>query len=177
MSYNFENGMPSASMPRPWEQVGYVDPLQQFSSLGNYGVPAQSSSPFLPQMSMDPSITKVDFTSEALKKLGSVSGSTASNGNGIMDWLKSAMGTKEAPGWGGMALGAASGLASTYLGLQQYGLAKDTLANNKQQFQMQYDAQKRMTNSNLEDRQRARVASNSGAYQSPSDYMSKYGVK
>lgn len=93
------------------------------------------------------------------------------------DWLKGAVGTKEAPGWGGMALGAAGGLASAFMGMKQYGLAKDTLANNKQQFQMQYDAQKQMTNSNLEDRQRARVASNPGAYQSPSAYMSQYGVK
>ena len=89
----------------------------------------------------------------------------------------SMIGDKENPGWGGMALGAASGLASAFMGMKQYGLAKDTLAQNKQQFQMQYDAQKSMTNSSLEDRQRARIASNPGAYQSPGDYMSKYGVK
>ena len=96
------------------------------------------------------------------------------------DWLKGAVGTKEAPGWGGMALGAASGLASAFMGMKQYGLAKDTLAQNKQQFQMQYDAQKSMTNSSMEDRQRARIASagtGASAIPSVSDYMSKYGVK
>lgn len=74
-------------------------------------------------------------------------------------------------GWGGMALGAASGLMQGFLGMKQYGLAKKTLEENKRQFQMNYDAQKQSTNTRLEDRQRARVASNSGAYQSVGDYM------
>ena len=55
--------------------------------------------------------------------------------------------------------------------MKQYGLAKKTLEENKRQFQMNYDAQKQSTNTRLEDRQRARVASNSGAYQSVGDYM------
>lgn len=76
-------------------------------------------------------------------------------------------------GWGGMALSAAGGLASTFLGMKQYGLAKQTLAENKRQFQMNYDAQKQTTNTRMEDRQAARVASNPGAYQSVGDYMAK----
>lgn len=74
-------------------------------------------------------------------------------------------------GWGGLALGAAGGLMQGFLGMKQYGLAKKTLEENKRQFQMNYDAQKQSTNTRLEDRQRARVASNSGAYQSVGDYM------
>lgn len=96
---------------------------------------------------------------------------------GMFDWMKGAVGTKEAPGWGGMALGAASGLASAFMGMKQYGLAKETLAQNKAQFDMNYGAQKQMTNSSLEDRQRARVASNGGAYQSVNDYMATNGVR
>lgn len=80
-------------------------------------------------------------------------------------------------GWGGMALGAVQGLGGLYLGMQQYNLAKDALANSKAQFERNYAAQKAMTNANLEDRQRARVASNAGAYQSVGDYMSKNGIK
>ena len=80
-------------------------------------------------------------------------------------------------GWGNLALGAASGLASTFLGMKQYGLAKQTLAENKRQFQLNYDAQKQTTNTRLEDRQRARVASNAGAYQSVGDYMAVNGIK
>lgn len=85
------------------------------------------------------------------------------------------IGTPGAPGWGGMALGAVGGLASTGLGLAQYNLAKKSLAQNKEQFQMNFGAQQKMTNSRLEDRQRARVASGSG-YQSVGDYMKKYAV-
>ena len=80
-------------------------------------------------------------------------------------------------GWGGLALNAAGGLASTFLGMKQYGLAKQTLAENKRQFQLNYDAQKQTTNTRLEDRQRARVASNAGAYQSVGDYMATNGIK
>ncbi len=80
-------------------------------------------------------------------------------------------------GWGGLALGAAQGLGSLYMGMKQYELAKDTLATNKAQFERQFAANKQLTNSNLEDRQRARVASNAGAYQSVGDYMAQNGVK
>lgn len=79
-------------------------------------------------------------------------------------------------GWGGIAMGAAQGLGSLYLGMQQYNLAKDTLANSKAQFERNFAAQKTTTNSRLEDRQRARVASNANAYQSVGDYMAKNGV-
>jgi hypothetical protein len=80
-------------------------------------------------------------------------------------------------GWGMPALGAAQGLFNSWLGLKQYGLAKDQLAQSKQEFGLNYDAQRSTTNSQLEDRQRARVASNSGAYESVGNYMSQYGIK
>ena len=110
-------------------------------------------------------------------------GGMAAAGAGGFNWaslgdlLKSAVGTKEAPGWGGLALGAAGGLSSAFMGMKQYGLAKQSLEQNKQQFQAQYAAQRGLTNSNLEDRQRARVASNPTAYESVGDYMAKNGVK
>jgi hypothetical protein len=80
-------------------------------------------------------------------------------------------------GWGGLALGGAQALGSLYLGMQQYGLAKETLANNKAQFERNFNAQKATTNASLEDRQRARVAANPGAYQSVGDYMNQNGVR
>lgn len=79
-------------------------------------------------------------------------------------------------GWGMPALSAVSGLTNAFFGMQQLGVARDTLEQNKKQFQMNFDAQRKTTNAQLEDRQRARVASNSGAYQSVSDYMGKYGI-
>lgn len=94
----------------------------------------------------------------------------------LPDWMKGAVGSKEQPGWGGMALGAASGLMNAYMGLQQLGLAKESLAFSKDSFNKQYTNQTKLTNANLEDRQAARVASNSGAYQSVGDYMNKNRV-
>lgn len=86
-------------------------------------------------------------------------------------------GTKTGQGWGGMALGSAQGLFNAWLGMKQYGLAKDQLAEGKRQFQLNYDAQRTTTNSALEDRQRARVASNPGAYQSVGAYMDQNGIR
>ena len=93
-------------------------------------------------------------------------------------------------GWGNLALGGASMLGNLFMGMKQYGLAKDTLNFNKEQFWKQYEAQKNLTNSQLEDRQRARLAADTvrGAngesvanpnsnYRSASDYMNRYGVK
>lgn len=79
-------------------------------------------------------------------------------------------------GWGGLALGAAQGLGNAWMGMKQYGLAKDALKENKRQFNTNYEAQRKLTNAQLEDRQRARVAANSGAYQSVGDYMNKNGI-
>lgn len=79
-------------------------------------------------------------------------------------------------GWGGLALGVGQGLMNGFLGMQQYGLAKDSFEESKRQFGMNWEAQKRTTNAALEDRQRARVASNAGAYQSVGEYMKQNGV-
>lgn len=80
-------------------------------------------------------------------------------------------------GWGGLAVNAAGGLASAFLGMKQYGLAKKTLEENKRQFDLNYAAQRQTTNTRLEDRQRARVASNANAYQSVGDYMAVNGIR
>ncbi len=80
-------------------------------------------------------------------------------------------------GWGGMALGTLQGLTNAYLGMKQYGLAKESLDQSKEQFEQQYDAQRTLTNAQLEDRQRARLAANPGAYQSVGDYMKRNGVR
>lgn len=80
-------------------------------------------------------------------------------------------------GWAPTALNAISGLTSAWLGMKQYGLAKDQFKESKRQFNMNFDAQKNLTNSRLEDRQRARIASNPNAYRSVGEYMGTYGVK
>lgn len=79
-------------------------------------------------------------------------------------------------GFAPTALGALQGLGSAYMGMKQYGLAKDQFDESKRQFELNYGAQKKLTNSRLEDRQRARVASNPGAYESVGSYMQKNGI-
>lgn len=72
--------------------------------------------------------------------------------------------------------GALQGLYGIYNGNQQLKVAKDTFNFNKQAWQKNYDAQAKMVNSQLEDRQ-ARRARLSDKNVSVSDYMNKYGVK
>lgn len=73
----------------------------------------------------------------------------------------------------GAGLGIAQGLGSAYMGMRQYGLAKDQLAFQKSAYNKNYAAQRQSTNTGLQDRQAARVASNSGAYESVGSYMDK----
>ena len=83
---------------------------------------------------------------------------------------------KRTDGWGGLAMDAAKGIGSAFMGMQQYKLAKQTLQSNKDQFNKNFDAQKGLTNSALEDRQKRRNRENSNS--TPvEEYMSKYGVK
>lgn len=134
----------------------------------NYGLNAvqQEGSSLLPQLGGMPSVGTTQ---------------PAGLGQQFNEWLKSTgiTGTKEDPGWGGMALGAASGLASAYMGMQQYGLARDTLNQHKAEYAANYDAQKRTTNASMEDRQAGRIAAAgpNSRYQSVGDYMAKNGIK
>lgn len=98
------------------------------------------------------------------------------------DFWKGAFGSTDAQGvktngWAGSALGLLQGGLGAFMGMKQYGLAKDALAQSKKQFNLNYAAQKQTTNAALEDRQRARNASNPGAYQGTDEYMAQYGIK
>lgn len=72
-----------------------------------------------------------------------------------------------------MGMGAAQGLFSGIMAMKNYGLAKQTLAQNKEMADKNYAAQGTTTNTAFQDRQRARVASNPGAYESVDSYMNK----
>lgn len=81
----------------------------------------------------------------------------------------------ETQGFGGLALNTFSGLASTYLGMKQFGLAKDALKQNKRQFNLNFNAQAKLTNAQLEGKQRAQVAANPNA-ESVESYLKKYAI-
>lgn len=105
----------------------------------------------------------------------------ASLGDGKPSWQTKWLGGTDANGLSSkgiipVGMQAFSGLTSAYLGWQQFNLAKDQLAQNKKIFNLNFSNQAQNINRDLEDRQRARVASNAGAYQSVGDYMNKNSV-
>lgn len=75
-----------------------------------------------------------------------------------------------------MGLGALQGGLGAYLGFQNLGIAKDTLAQNKRQFDLNFGAQQKTTNTRMADRQASRVAANPVAYSAVADYMAKNGI-
>lgn len=74
-------------------------------------------------------------------------------------------------------LSALAGIGNAYLGMKQYGLAKDSFKFQKKAWERDFAVQKNMINSEMTDRQNARVAANPGAHESTASYMSKWGVK
>ena len=76
-------------------------------------------------------------------------------------------------GWVSGAMGGIKSIGDMYSSMKQFGLAEDQFEEGKRQYDQNYAAQVKNYNTDLEDRQRARVASNSGGYQSVSDYMAK----
>lgn len=173
-----------------WDSPAMSDAFSLVSGMTNYGVklPAGSNytyqpSPELYNYSLNPALLEPGYGAPTTM-LGQL-------GISITDTLKSAnkwmqdvglIGGKDDKGntfngWGGLALGTAQGLGSIYMGMKQSELQKDSLNFQKDAFNKNYAAQKSQINSQLEDRQRARIASNSGAYQSVGDYMNQYGVR
>lgn len=72
-------------------------------------------------------------------------------------------------------LGTVDSLTTAWNAHQQSKLARDTLNFNKQSFNTQWNAQKNLTNSQLEDRQQRRVQADP-RNMSVAEYMNKYGV-
>lgn len=74
-------------------------------------------------------------------------------------------------GWVAPALQAATGLAKTYVGLQNYKLGKKTFRENRKQFAMNYNMQKGLINRQIERDVRGANAANPGAYQSADQFL------
>lgn len=83
-------------------------------------------------------------------------------------------------GWAGNALGAISGLANSYIGLQQLGLGRDALAFKKSSFDTNLANQARLANAQLRDqfiaRKQAAGSNPNVNYGSVDDYMSLNAV-
>jgi len=151
--------------------------------IGNYNMNWGSGTPSLGSAGQPDYMSTLFPNTAGLDMSGAGSAAPAGAGGwgtGFNSWLNESgmLGSTDAngmktPGWGGMAMGAAQSLGNIWMGMKQYSLAKDTFNENKRQFGLNFDAQKKTTNSRLEDRQAARVASNPGAYQSVGAYMDK----
>ena len=68
-------------------------------------------------------------------------------------------------GVGGLALGGLQGLGNLYMGMQKYRLAEQFLNDQRNQFALNYGAQKTTTNNQIRSRNFARNAANPGMYQ------------
>lgn len=154
----------------------------------NWGMPASplptDYSSLASYQAMPPVDYGLDFSSMPTGGLGFQSNGfslqtpnlTGGMGNGPTNTSIPFFSTRDQQGYGSFALQGASALANLYLGMKQYGLAKDQLAFQKDSFNKQFDANRSLTNSRLEDRQARRVLENPNAT-GVAEYMSKWGVK
>lgn len=183
-----------------------MPPNQQYLTMGNYGMgqPYQSLAPFAmtqpeaptpwwQQPVVQPRAFNVGNPAGASPVAQPVTGNGAWLGayedmgpsfaggqqRGIMDSFlqqRNIDGTTSG-GYGQAGLGILQGVGNLYLGMQQYGLAKEALANSKSQFERNYAANKTTTNNAIENRYTAAAArGNTSGYQSVSDYMKTHGV-
>lgn len=72
---------------------------------------------------------------------------------------------------GGAALG------NLYMGMKNYGLAKDSLKESRRQFDMNYGNQRDGLNTYMEDRQNARIAASPGQHEDTSSYMDRNRIR
>ena len=165
---------------------GGMPNLQDIGSMAGWGAPNYSlgGAPSTYGTLSPSTYGTLDAGAGLMPQLGGAPDAAA---GGIPDWLsmKSFLGGSykdgsgailQQGGWGAPALGVANSLMNTFMGMKQYGLYKDQLSESKRQFGLNYDAQRQTTNTALQDRQTARVASNPGAYQSVGDYMASNGI-
>lgn len=138
--------------------------LSMYPSLWDQG----SMSPSLDSMSTGFTNSANTFNNTSLTGSGS-SGS-------FLDSILGGTGDMSGLQMGQLGLGGVTSLLNGYLGFQNLSLAKKQYQSQLDQFNKQWDANKKLTNASLADRQAARVASNPNAYQSVDDYMKKYGI-
>jgi len=113
----------------------------------------------------------------ALETAQKLAGPQQSESGGVINWL---FGNPDEGTSGNLAATASAltGLAGSYLGMKQYGLAKKAFRESKRQFQLNFDAQKQDYNTKLRDRQRARInnAGTESRYKSVGEHMNENGI-
>ena len=148
---------------------GYIPSWGQGLNTNNAG-----SDPMMPNINTDYSaeiLSKVDDNTPSLN--------FEPDKRGFFDKFNPATNEK-IQGWGMPAIQGVGALANAYLGYQQLQLGKSQLEQNKKIFNLNFGAQSQTLNTQMEDRQRARVASagsGSGSLDSVDSYMSKNAIK
>lgn len=156
------NNIPSVTGDSPFKLGGFRSPtnlLQDSNpySLASYGMGDEGITKtnlgvgptgILP-LGTNPIGSTLGVSAYTPKLSEDVGGPSLFSKEGILGW-KDADGAQH-NGWGGLALGAGQGLMNAYLGMQMYGIAKDTLAANKDQFAKNYQAQVATTNARQQD--------------------------
>lgn len=129
------------------------------------------------QGSMSPSLDSLGtgFTNSA-NTFNNTSLTGSGSSGSFLDSIFGGSGDMSGLQMGQLGLGGVNSLLQGYLGFQNLSLAKKQYQSQLDQFNKQWDANKKLTNASLADRQAARVASNPNAYQSVDDYMKKYGI-
>lgn len=129
------------------------------------------------QGSMSPSLDSLStgFTNSA-NTFNNTSLTGSGSSGSFLDSILGGTGDMSGLQMGQLGLGGVTSLLNGYLGFQNLSLAKKQYQSQLDQFNKQWDANKKLTNASLADRQAARVASNPNAYQSVDDYMKKYGI-
>lgn len=177
-------------MAWPYDQGGYQTPQLSAMMLGNLGGAGALSS-----FGSDAGSGAQNIAS--LFQAGQTGGAGASAGgaggifdslsnvwngdgflgkNSVLGGVDTKSGMKTA-GWAPLALGLGQAIYGGIQGQRTQKLAENQFKEGKRQFDLNYNAQRDTINTNLEDRQRARVASNPGAYQSVSEYLDKNRIK
>lgn len=108
-------------------------------------------------------------------------GTPEAGGNRWANWRETLFGgvnpetNVQTPGAIATGLGLLQGGTNAYMAMRQYGMARRTFNENRRQFNLNYENQRKLTNAELSDRQRRRNAENPNSV--PHDeYMAQWGI-
>ena len=143
------------------------------NDFANIGLPSIDLPNIGSNLTSLPSSTPIQFQSNAA--LGTTP--PASTGGMFDGFLGNTQNGVTTQGWGIPAIQAVGGLANSWLGFQQLGLAEDQFKFQKDAFKQNFNQQAQTINTQLEDRQRARLGANPTGYRSVSEYMNENKVQ
>ena len=160
--------------------LGYNTPGLQLGQAEGLGGLPQTTTPYTPQdMNFNGNMNAMG-ANPTFNSIGESMGMDMSTGNyggggGMLsqanNWMSNNADLLKS------GIGLLTGGMGAWNGMQQNKLMRQNMNQQAGQFREQMDLSKQNLNRNIEDRQRARVASNSQAYESVDSYMKKYGVK